>query len=55
MVDTKGVSPPFTLNGSVEQDFGEWTHKVRTLMLARFGESILEALLNLGSASTKDR
>ena len=44
MVDTKGISPPFTLNGSAEQDFGEWTHKVRTFLLAGFGESILGPL-----------
>ena len=33
-----------TLKGSPDQDFGEWTHKVRTLILARFGNDILTAL-----------
>ena len=44
MVDTKGITQPFTLKGGAEQDSSEWTHKVRTLMLARFGEAILEAM-----------
>ena len=29
---------------NLRQDFGEWTHRVRTLTLARFGEDILTAL-----------
>ena len=44
MVETIGISQPFTLKGGAEQDFGEWTHKVHTLMLARFGDQILGAL-----------
>ena len=44
MVDTKGIGQPFMLKGTVEQDFGEWTHTVRTFMLARFGDEILTAL-----------
>ena len=44
MVDTKGIGQPFTLKGTSEQDFGEWTQKVRTFMLARFGDDILTAL-----------
>ena len=44
MVDTKGIGQLFTLKGFSEQDFGEWTHKVRTFMLARFGDDILTAL-----------
>ena len=44
MVGTKGISQPFTLKGIAEQEFGEWTHKVRTFMLARFGDPILDAL-----------
>ena len=44
MVDTKGIGQPFMLKGTVEQDFGEWTHTVRTFMLARFGDQILTAL-----------
>ena len=32
------------LKGTAEPDFGEWTHKVRTFMLARFGDDILTAL-----------
>ena len=43
-VDTKGIGQPFTLKGTSDQDFGEWTHKVRTFMLARFGDDILTAL-----------
>ena len=35
--DTEGIGQPFILKGVGEQDFGEWTHKVRTFMLARFG------------------
>ena len=31
------------LRGTSDQDFGEWTHKVRTFMLARFGDEILAA------------
>ena len=44
MVDTKGIGQPFMLRGTAEQDFGEWTHKVRTFMFARFGDQILTAL-----------
>ena len=44
MVDTKGIGQPFMLKGTADQDFGEWTHKVRTFMLARFGDQILTAL-----------
>ena len=44
MVDTKGIGQPFILKGIAAQDFGEWTHKVRTFMLARFGDQILGAL-----------
>ena len=43
-VDTKGIGQPFTLKGTSDQDFGEWTHKVRTFMLARSGDDILTAL-----------
>ena len=32
MIDTKGIGQPFILKGY----FGEWTHEVRTFMLARF-------------------
>ena len=44
MVDTRGIGQPFTPRGISDQDFGEWTHKVRTFMLARFGDEILSAL-----------
>ena len=44
MVETKGIGQHFTLKGGTEQDFGEWTHKVRTFMLAKFGHQILGAL-----------
>ena len=53
MVDTKGIGQPFTLKGGADDDFGERTHKVRTFMLARFGDEILTA--NLGSTTAKDR
>ena len=42
--DTKLIGQPFTLKGVGEQGFGEWTHKVRTFMLARFGDQTLSAL-----------
>ena len=32
------------LKGIADRDFGEWTHKVRTFMLGRFGDHILGAL-----------
>ena len=44
MVDTKGIGQPFMWKGSADQDFGEWSHKVPTFMLARFGDDILAAL-----------
>ena len=44
MVDTKGTGQPFTLKKGADHDFGEWTHKARTSMLARFGDEILTAL-----------
>ena len=43
VVDTKEIGQPFTLKGTSDQDFGEWTHEVRTFMLARFGDDILTA------------
>ena len=44
MVDTKGIGQPFMLKGTSELNFGEWTHKVHTFMLGRFGDHILGAL-----------
>ena len=44
MADTKGIGQPFVLKGGADQDFGEWTHQVRTFMLASFGYQILGAL-----------
>ena len=44
MVDTNGIGQPFTLKGTSDQDFDEWTYKGRTFMLARFGDDILTAL-----------
>ena len=44
MVDTTGIGQPFMLKGTADQDFGEWTHRVRTFMLGRFGEQILGAV-----------
>ena len=44
MFDKKGIGQPFMWKGSADQDFGEWPHKVRTFMLARFGDDILTAL-----------
>ena len=44
MADTKGIGQPFTLKAGADQDFGEWSHKVRTFMLGRFGDDILTAL-----------
>ena len=43
-VEMKGISQPFALKGGAEQVFGECTHRVRTFMLARFGDQILGAL-----------
>ena len=43
MIDTKAIGQPFTLKGISDQDFGEWTHKVRTFMLAGLGDEILTA------------
>ena len=42
--DRKRIGQPVTLKGVEEQDFGEWTHKVRTFMLAGFGDQTLSAL-----------
>ena len=44
MADTKRIGQPFVLKLGADQDFGEWTHKVRTFMLARFGDQVLGAL-----------
>ena len=44
VVDAKDIGQPFTLKGGPDDDFGEWTHKVRTFMLAKFGDEILTAL-----------
>ena len=43
-VDTKGTGQPFMWKGTADQDFGEWAHKMRAFMLARFGDQILTAL-----------
>ena len=45
MVETKEINQPITLNGVADQDFGEWTHKVCTFMVARFGDQVLGALI----------
>ena len=39
MVYSKGIGQPFMWKGSADQDFVEWSHKVRTFMLARFGDA----------------
>ena len=39
---------PLTLKGGADDDFGEWTQKVRTFMLAKFGDEILTALTFAG-------
>ena len=44
MVDTKGIGQPFSWKGTGDEDFGEWSHKVRMFMLAKFGDQILTAL-----------
>ena len=43
MADTKGIGQPFMWKGTADQDFDEWAHKVRTFMLASFGDEILTA------------
>ena len=53
MVDTKGIGQPFTLKGGADDDFGEWTHKVRTFMLASFGDEDSHCS-NKGSTTAKD-
>ena len=40
---TNGIGQPFMLKGTADQDFGEWTHKVCTFMLAMFGDEIFTA------------
>ena len=45
MVDTKGIGQTFMLKGTADQNFDEWTHKVRRFMLGTFGDHILGALL----------
>ena len=42
MVDTKEIGQSYTLKGGADD---EWTHKVRTFMLARSGDEILTALI----------
>ena len=39
-VDTKGMGQPFMMKKkkTADQNFDEWTHKVRTFMLGRFGD-----------------
>ena len=49
MVDAKGIGQLFMLKGTAEQDFGEWTHKVRMFMLADSHCS------DLGSTTAEDR
>ena len=41
---TKRIGQPFPLKGGADDDFGEWTHKVRTFMFARFGNEIFTVL-----------
>ena len=43
MVDTNGIGQLFMLKVTADEDIGEWTHKVRTFMLARFEDQILTA------------
>eukprot|EP00972_Heterocapsa_arctica_P108851 16027406-Heterocapsa_arctica.AAC.1 len=40
MVDGKGVVQPFKYKGKKDQDFSEWSHKMKTFVMARYGERI---------------
>ena len=40
----EGIGQPFLWKGSADQDFAEWSHKVCTFMLARFGDDVVTAL-----------
>ena len=42
--DTKRIGQPSVSKGGADQVFGEWTHQVRTFMLARIGDQVLGAL-----------
>ena len=44
MVDIKEIGQSFMSKRGADDDFGEWTHKVRTFMHARFRDEILTAL-----------
>ena len=54
MVETRGISQPFTLKGGADQDFGEWTHKVAHVHACKVRRSDSHRS-NLGSTTAKDR
>ena len=44
IVDMKGIGQPFKLTGKPDQDFAEWTHKVKTFLSAKYNDAILYPL-----------
>lgn len=40
LVDTKGVGQPFKFSGKSDQDYGEWVHKFKTFVRAKFGVEV---------------
>ena len=44
IVNTKGVGQPFKFNGKRDQDFAEWSHKMRVYLTAKYGDKSLRLL-----------
>ena len=54
MVDTKAIGQPDLLKRTADQDFGEWTHKVPTFVLARFGDSVHQKFMDVSDVKVTD-
>ena len=44
IVDSKAVGQPFKFTGKKDSDFSEWSHKLKTFILAKYGEKMERAL-----------
>ena len=52
LIDTKGVGQPFKFSGKSDQDYGEWVHKFKTFVRAKFGVEV-DSVLSWASKQRK--
>ena len=52
LIDTKGVGQPFKFSGKSDQDWGEWVHKFKTFVRAKYGGDV-DSVLQWASKQRK--